>query len=343
MAKKPGSGKSSITTRSGKTLKVNQSLGQKWSGIKADKARRRVERLQGLPKSRIRRLASHLNPTNIKEYWFSRDGGIMALKVTGIGILGLFLVMLLVFAYFRKDLPKIADISGDNLGGSISYYDRTGQTLLWQDYNAVKRVPVTSPNISSYIKQATVATEDKNFYKEKGFSVTGTARAAINDAVHHGSLQGGSTIDQQLVKLTQDFNQNRNIILKIKELVLAVELERTYTKDQILTGYLNAAPYGGVDYGVQAAASDYFRENAKDITLAQAAFLATIPKSPTYYSPYSPDFDKAAFIGRQQYILDQMAAQHMITQKQANDAKTVDVLSQVQPQSTKYAGIQAPY
>src|SRR5579862_5383908 len=199
MAKKPGSGKSSITTRSGKTLKVNQSLGQKWSGIKADKARRRVERLQGLPKSRIRRLASHLNPTNIKEYWFSRDGGIMALKVTGIGILGLFLVMLLVFAYFRKDLPKIADISGDNLGGSISYYDRTGQTLLWQDYNAVKRVPVTSDNISPYLKEATVSVEDKDFYKHRGFDIKGIVRSAFVDAFHRGGTQGGSTITQQLV------------------------------------------------------------------------------------------------------------------------------------------------
>lgn len=343
MAKRPSSSKNFVTTKSGKTLKVNQSLGQRWSGVKADKARRRVERMKGLPKSRVCRLLWHFNPRNIKDYWFSRDGGIMALKVTGVGILALFLLMLLVFAYFRKDLPKIADISGDNLGGSISYYDRTGQTLLWQDYTAVKRVPVTDTNISDYIKQATVATEDKNFYKEKGFSVTGTTRAAINDVFHHGSLQGGSTIDQQLVKLTQDFNQNRNIALKIKELVLAVELERTYTKSQILTGYLNAAPYGGVDYGVQAAASDYFRGNAKDITLAQAAFLATIPKSPTYYSPYSPDFDKTAFLNRQHYILDQMVSQHLITKQQAADAKKVDVLAQVQPQTTKYAGIQAPY
>ena len=343
MSKRPSSAKKTVTTKSGRTLKVNRSLGQRWLSLKADKAKRKVDRLRGLPKSRTKRVLWHLNPSHIKEYWFSRDGGIMALKITGIGILALFLIMLLVFAYFRKDLPKIADISGDNLGGSISYYDRTGKTLLWQDYNAVKRVPVTSDNISPYLKKATVATEDKNFYKEKGFSITGTVRAAINDVFHRGSLQGGSTIDQQLVKLTQDFNQNRNIALKIKELVLAVELERTYTKDQILTGYLNAAPYGGVDYGVQAAASDYFHVDAKNVSLAQAAFLAAIPKSPAYYSYYSPEFDKQAFIGRQHYVLDQMVNQHLITKKQAEDAKKVDVLAQVQPQSTKYAGIQSPY
>jgi membrane peptidoglycan carboxypeptidase len=197
-----------------------------------------------------------------------------------------------VFAYFRKDLPNIKDISGSNLGGSISYYDRTGQNLLFQDYNAVKRVPVQSNDISPYLKDATVAVEDRDFYKHRGFDVKGISRAAYNDISKKGGTQGGSTITQQLVKLTQDWSQQRNITRKVKELILAVELERTYTKDEILTGYLNAAPYGGVDYGAQAAASDFFHASAKDLTLPQAAMLATIPKSPSYYYKFSPDFDQ---------------------------------------------------
>jgi len=343
MAKRPNKPKP-ITTRSGRELRVNKSLGERWGSLRESKSRRKVERMRGLPKSRVKRMLWHLEPKHLKEYWWSRDGAIMGLKVIGIAILVLFVVTLGVFAYFRKDLPHITDISGDNLGGSISYYDRTGQTLLWQDYNAVKRVPVTSQNISPYVKQATVAVEDHNFYNERGFDIKGIARAVVVDAVHGGARQGGSTITQQLVKLTQDFNQNRNIALKIKELILAVELERTYTKDQILTGYLNAAPYGGVDYGVQAGASDYFHESAKDLTLAQSAFLASIPQSPAFYSPYdTANFDKQALINRMDYVLDQMTAQHMITKAQADAAKKVDVLAQVQPQQTKYAGIQAPY
>ena len=344
MTKKPRRSGRQITTRSGRTLKVNQSMSDRWAQRREAKSRRKVERMRGLPKSRAKRLLWRMNPHRLKDYWFSRDGAIMALKVAGIAILLLFVLTLSIFAYFRKDLPHLNDISGDNLGGSISYYDRTGKTLLWQDYNTSKRVPVQSSAISPYIKQATVAIEDKDFYKHRGFDIRGILRAAVNDVLHRGSTQGGSTITQQLVKLTQDFNQNRSIGLKIKELILAVELERTYTKDQILTGYLNAAPYGGVDYGVQTAASDYFHESAKDLTLAQAAMLASIPKSPSYYSPYdTTNFNKQAFLDRQHYVLDQMVAQHMITKAQADEARKVDVLAQVQPQQTKYAGIQAPY
>jgi len=344
MTKKPRRSGRQITTRSGRTLKVNQSMSDRWAQRREAKSRRKVERMRGLPKSRAKRLLWRMNPHRLKDYWFSRDGAIMALKVAGIAILLLFVLTLSIFAYFRKDLPHLNDISGDNLGGSISYYDRTGKTLLWQDYNTSKRVPVQSSAISPYIKQATVAIEDKDFYKHRGFDIRGILRAAVNDVLHRGSTQGGSTITQQLVKLTQDFNQNRSIGLKIKELILAVELERTYTKDQILTGYLNAAPYGGVDYGVQTAASDYFHESAKDLTLPQAAMLASIPKSPSYYSPYdTTNFNKQAFLDRQHYVLDQMVAQHMITKAQADEARKVDVLAQVQPQQTKYAGIQAPY
>ncbi|MBX4201266.1 transglycosylase domain-containing protein, partial [Candidatus Saccharibacteria bacterium] len=141
------------------------------------KSLRKVNRLRGLPKSRIKRLAWRLHPKRLYAYWFSRDGGITALKIAGILILVMFVATLGVFAYFRKDLKSITDISGSNLGGSISYYDSSGQTLLWQDYNAVKRVPVTnSKDISPYIKDATVAIEDKDFYNHRGFDVRGIAR-----------------------------------------------------------------------------------------------------------------------------------------------------------------------
>lgn len=312
--------------------------------MKAAKSQRKAARLAGLPKSRLKRFIYRLSPRRQAKYWFSRDGGIMALKIAGIAIVLFFVLTMGVFAFFRKDLPDITDISGDNLGGSISYYDRTGKILLWQDYNAIKRVPVQSSDISKYMKQATVAAEDRNFYNEKGFDIRGIMRAAYNDVTHGNTSQGGSTITQQLVKLSQDWTQQRTFTRKAKELILAVELERTYTKDQILTGYLNMAPYGGVDYGVQAAASDYFHKSAKDLTLDEAAMLAAIPKAPSYYSPYAKDyFDKKAFLNRYDYVLDSMVVTNAITQKQASAAKKVDVLAKVHPQQTKYAGIKAPY
>lgn len=331
-----------VRTRSGRVLKVNRSLGERWVAMREGKSLRKVNRLHGLPKSRTKRLLWHLDPRHWAEYWFSRDGAIMALKISGIVIVVIFILTLGIFSFFRKDLPDIS-VSGTKLGGSISYYDRTGQTLLWQDYDGIKRVPVASGDIPKYLKDATVAVEDRDFYKHRGFDVKGIARAAFNDIFKKGSTQGGSTITQQLVKLNENWTNQRSVVRKIKEIILAVELERSYTKDEILTGYLNTAPYGGVDYGAQTASSDYFRKPAKDLTLAEAAMLATIPKSPAFYSPYSPDFDKQAFLDRQHYVLDQMEQQHKITKAQAEDAKKVDVLAEIQPQTTKYAGIKSPY
>ena len=348
------SSKNTIRSRSGKTIKLNQSLSDRLRANKLARAKKKAAYLSTLPKNPVLRAIYRLHPKRVAEYWFSREGAIMALKIVGVGIVAVFLLTIGVFAYFRKDLPKIKDISGDNLGGSITYYDSTGKTVLWQDYDAVKRIPVDSGSISPYIKQATVAIEDKDFYNEGAFNVGAIVRAGLSDVFHQGSgLQGASTITQQLVKLNEQWTDNRTITRKVKELILAVELSREYSKDDILTGYLNIAPYGGVEYGAEAAARDYFGTDAAHLTLAQAAFLAAIPKDPSNYSPYaSPTYNKAvtadyfnqdALIGRQRYILDQMVNQRMITQKQADDAKAVDIMSQVHPLSSKYNGIKAPY
>jgi membrane peptidoglycan carboxypeptidase len=249
-----------------------------------------------------------------------------------------------MFAYFRKDLPNIKDISGSNLGGSTTYYDRTGTIVLFQDYDAIKRVPVTSSNINPLMKDATIAIEDKNFYHEGAFDVKGIARAGFHDLFSSGGgLQGGSTITQQLVKLNENWTSNRTVTRKVKEIILAVELEREYSKDDILTGYLNIAPYGGIEYGAEAAAEDYFGTTAAKLTLPQAAMLAAIPQSPDIYSPHSPDFDKVLFLDRYNYILDQMVSQGYISKADATAAKAVDVISTVQPETSKYDNIKAPY
>jgi membrane peptidoglycan carboxypeptidase len=346
--------KNVYTTKSGKTIKLHQSIGQRLKAGKSARATRKAAYLSTLPKNPVKRIMARLNPRHLAAYWFSREGGLMALKIMGVGIVVCFFLAVGVFAYFRKDLPKIKDISGDRLGGSITYYDATGQQVLWQDYDGVKRIPVEGTEISPFIKNATVAIEDKNFYKHGAFDVQGIMRAGYRDIVGGGAREGGSTITQQLVKLNQDWGNERTITRKVKELILAVELEREYSKQDILTGYLNIAPYGGVEYGVESAARDYFGTTAKNLTLAQASFLAAIPKSPGIYSPYnSPrfnpsasdesNFDQEALIGRQHYILDKMVEQNMVNKTEAEAAKKVELLSTIQPLKPKYQGIQAPY
>ncbi len=345
--------KNTITTKSGNTIKLNRSLSDRAKARKAARADQKATYLSTLPKDRFKRLLYRLHPKRVARYWFSREGGVMALKIIGVSIVAGFFMTIGLFAYFRKDLPKIKDLSGD-LGGNITYYDRTGQTVLFNDYSSVKRVPVQSKEMSAYIKQATVAIEDKDFYKHGAFDVRGIMRAAYRDATgNSGSIQGGSTITQQLVKLNENWTDNRTVTRKVKELILAVELEREYSKDDVLTGYLNIAPYGGQEYGVESAARDYFQTSAKDLTLAQAAMLTAIPQSPSYYSPYAGNkynpavtgdtFNAPALLNRQHYILDLMVTQHYITKEQAAQAKAVDVLAQVHQQTPKFQNIKAPY
>ncbi|MCL5112943.1 MAG: transglycosylase domain-containing protein [Patescibacteria group bacterium] len=320
---------------------------------KEKKAQRKALYLSTLPKNKIKRLLYRIKPGHLFHYWFSLEGLIMSLKLFSIFVVLGFIVTLGLFAYYRRELPQLKDISGDNIGGSVSYYDRTGKILLFEDYSGIKRIPVQSNQISNYMKEATVAIEDKNFYTEGAFDIRGIIRAAFHDIFNRGGvLEGGSTITQQVVKLNENWTNNRTITRKIKELILAVEVAREYTKSQILTGYLNIAPYGGIDYGVQSAAQDYFHENASQLDLAQSALLAAMPQSPALYSPYGSTrfnpaagntFNAQALLGRQHYILNLMVSQHLISASQANAAKKENVLNEIHPMQGKYTNIKAPY
>lgn len=335
--------KNTFVTKSGNTIKINRSLLGKFTARKEDFARKKALRLAGMPKSPVKRFFFRMQPKRLYRYWFSHEGGMMALKIAGIGIATSFLLLIGMFAYFRKDLPNLRDISGNNIGGSIRYYDRTGQTLLWEDYDSVKRVPVKDEEISQFVKDATVAIEDKDFFQHGGFDVRGITRAAWNNVTGGSSTQGGSTITQQLVKLSQKWTEQRTYTRKVKELILAVEFERSYTKQEILAGYLNTAPYGNIQYGVETASRDYFQKPAKDLTLDESAFLAAIPKSPSIYSPYGPRYNPEALVGRQHYILDLMEQQGKITKDQRDAAKEIDTLATVKPVKPKYEGITAPW
>ncbi len=336
------------------SLQVNRSLTNRRKERKANQKSKKAEYLASLPKDPWKRLAARLKPKHLVDYWFSRDGAIMGLKVIGIVIVLCFFLIIGIFAYFKKDILSFTSISGNNLGGSISFYDRTGKVLLWQDYSSVKRIPVSSNQISPYMKEATIAIEDKNFYHEQGVDFGSILRSGIHDIIHHGQgLEGASTITEQVVKLNKGWTDPLSIKEKIEEIGLSIALSRDYSKSQILTAYLNIAPYGNIDYGVQAAAEDYFHVSAANLTLAQSAMLASIPQAPTAYSPYSSPtynpavtanyFDEPALTARAHYVLQQMVLQHMISQAQANAALKVNVLAEVHQIESKYSNIKYPY
>jgi len=334
--------KNIFTTKNGTAIKLNRSLGERMKANREARARKKAAYLATLPKNPFKRFLFRIHPRQVIRYWFSREGGIMALKIMGVGLVVSFVLIVGVFAYFRKDLPNIKDLAGQTLGGSVVYRDREDKVTLWQDYNEIKRQPVATDHISKYVRNATVAIEDKDFYQHGAFDVRGILRAAVNN-VTGGSTQGASTISQQLAKLDQQWTAERTVGNKVKELILAIEMEREYSKDDILTGYLNLAPYGPVSYGVQVAAQDYFGIDAKDLTLEQSVMLAAIPQAPSLYSPYGPRYDSGALTGRMHYILDQMVAQKMVTKDEATVAKGVDVLATVKAkQPSLYTGIKAP-
>jgi penicillin-binding protein 1A len=322
-------------------IKAKHSIGDKLKAKKDARSRKRAERLAKLPKNPFKRFLYYLHPGHFAQYWFSREGLVRSLKLIAICIVIFTLVLLGFFAYFRKDLPRnITDLKTCSHGASTLYYDRSGQTLLWSSSGDVECYPIPQDQISKNLQHAVIAMEDKDFYKHGGFSIAGIARSAINNA-RGESLQGGSTITQQFVKNSL-LSQDRNVIRKLKELILASELERSYSKDEILTAYLNEISFGSRYAGAEASAKGYFNKPAKDLTLDESAMLAAMIQAPTYYSPFGEN--TAELIGRRDYILDQMAKQGYITQAQASEAKKIDTLAKVvKSQPNKYANIQAPY
>lgn len=333
------------TTKNGNKIALHRSLADKYRARKAEQAKRKATRLAGMPKSRIKRFFYRLHPKRLYKYWFSREGAIMFMRVTGIGILVGFLLLVGVFAYFRKDLPDLRDISGNNLGGSIRYYDRTGEVLLWEDFDAVKRVPVPGDQISEDMKNAVIAVEDRDFFEHRGFDMRGIARAAYTNITGRGEIrQGGSTITQQLVRLTQsEVGDEQTYTRKLKELILSIELERSFTKEEILIGYLNTAPFGNVQYGVESAAQDYFNKPASELNVIESAFLASIPQSPSFYSPYGANYNQEAIAGRTEFVLDQMLALNMISDEEYEEALEDDIFARIQEPRPRYGNIQAPW
>lgn len=233
-------------------------------------------------------------------------------------------------------IPAINNFENRQVAQSTKIYDRTGNIVLYDVHGSVRRTYVPLDQISAYVQKATVAVEDDTFYSNSGFRPLSFLRAALVDLFSRSYAQGGSTITQQVVKNAL-LSSDKTIPRKIEEIILALRLTATYSKDDILSTYLNETSYGGTVYGVQEAAQYFFGVDAKDLDLAQSAYLAALPQAPTYYSPNGDH--KAALDTRKNFVLSRMKDLGFITQSEYDQA----VSEQVQFKPPGDSGIKAPH
>jgi 1A family penicillin-binding protein len=237
------------------------------------------------------------------------------------------ITLLLVGAFFiwvgTLKIPTLDNFAERKVVSSTKIYDRTGEVVLYDVHENVKRTVVVGESIDLKIKNAAIAIEDKDFYSHNGIKISSTIRAVLVNLTPLNGTQGGSTITQQIIKNTL-LNTDKRISRKIKEWILALKLERVMTKDQILTLYLNEAPYGGSVYGVEEAARMFFGKSSIEVTTAEAAYLAAIPNAPTYYSPYGKNKDRLD--NRKNLVLQKMLEQGYISRDEYVAAKEEQIV-----------------
>lgn len=245
----------------------------------------------------------------------------------------IFLIFLLIifvifsFIWLGYNLPDPNKLLERAVAQSTKIYDRTGKTMLYEIFTQQRRTMIPLSEIPRDLIFATIVIEDKDFYRHPGFDLRGIIRALIVDILNLGKkVQGGSTITQQFIKNAL-LTPKRTYARKIRELILAYQIEKNFSKEQILQMYFNEIPYGSNAYGVEAASQIYFGKSTRDLTLDESALLAALPKAPTYYSPFGPHRDE--LISRRNYILDLMVEEGYITQERADSAKKIDTLKKI--------------
>ena len=235
---------------------------------------------------------------------------------------GIFFLGIGVIWAATLNIPNLQSIDQRKIIQSTKIYDRTGKVVLYDVNKDVKRTVVPLSDISPFIQKAIISIEDWDFYNHKGFKPLSFVRAAFANIFSLGFTQGGSTITQQVVKntlLTGDKTPTR----KIKEVILALKLEQKYSKDEILALYLNESPWGGSMYGVEEASQTFYGKSAKDVDLAEAAYLAALPKAPSYYSPYGKH--KTELDDRKNLVLKRMLDTGAINKDDYEKAKAEEV------------------
>ncbi|MEK7588786.1 MAG: transglycosylase domain-containing protein [Patescibacteria group bacterium] len=248
-------------------------------------------------------------------------------------------VLIIAISFIWVSSFKIPDFNSFNerkIIGSTKIYDKTGEVLLYDIHQDVKRTNIPFEEMSQHIKDTTIAIEDADFYNHKGVRVTSTIRAVLSNIFNVGIGGGGSTITQQLIKNTL-LTSEKSIGRKIKEWVLAIKLEKEFSKEKILELYLNEAPYGGTIYGVEEASKEYFGKKAINLTLAEAAYLAAIPQSPTRLSPYGKNLAKLE--ERKNLVLFKMKDLGYITNELYEQTKNEKVVFTAK----EIGGIKAPH
>lgn len=242
-------------------------------------------------------------------------------QIAGVIVLAV-VVGTITVGYIYATLPDVTNIAGRIKNKTIKYYDRTGEIVLYESYIENKRIEAPLEDISEYVIDATIAIEDRSFYEHQGFNVKRLIGAVLVDIREGRYAQGASTLTQQLVK-NAILTKEKTIIRKVKELLLALKLEKNFSKEEILEMYLNEISYGGNIYGVEAAAQTYFGKTAKDVTLEEAAILAALPQAPSYYSPYGSNIEELRF--RKRVVLNAMVRDEYVSKAESEAAKEIEV------------------
>jgi len=243
---------------------------------------------------------------------------LIILKWALFAFLGIFVALLLLIIYHAWDLPQPEKFTETPFIQSTKIYDSTGKVVLYDIYGEEKREIVSFDKISDNLKHAILASEDSRFYQHGGVDILRTIKAILIDIQSRSKSQGGSTITQQLIKSVYLTNQ-KSISRKIREIVLSIELEAKYSKDQIFDWYLNQVPFGENAYGAEAAAQTYFSKPASDLTIAESALLTAILPSTSYYSPYG--LHKEELLIKKDVILERMYKLGYITEQEFEDAE----------------------
>ncbi len=241
---------------------------------------------------------------------------VISLSITVLILVGSYQVYIFVF----KDLPSADDLTKRQQIVTTKIYDRYGR-LLYRIYKDENRTLVPLSRIPQNLVHATIAIEDREFYNHHGFSLRGIMRASVAN-LEGKSIQGGSTITQQLIKNTL-LTPEKTFKRKIREVLLSIIVDAAYTKEEILEMYFNEIPYGGSTYGAEEAAQKYFGKSVQDLTLAESALLAGLPAAPTVYSPFGSNPEMAFY--RQAEVLRRMVEDEYITQEQAEEAKKQEI------------------
>lgn len=222
------------------------------------------------------------------------------------------------FAYYSKDLPDLVKLSEQPMIQSTKIFDRTGKVVLYDVYGEEKRTVISFEKIPQSAKDATIAIEDARFYQHSGIDFKSIIRAVYANLSRQKLSEGASTITQQLIK-GYFLSPEKTFSRKIKEVILSLELERKYSKEEILGFYFNQIPYGANAYGIESAAMTFFNKHAEQLSLPESALLAALPKAPSYYSPYGKH--KEDLLKRKDYILERMYSLGFISEDELKKSK----------------------